>query len=1157
MTSLTRDLRRQLENTVRAARRVAEDGAGKSLEQLGVAHAKAPAHLSPPQTTLRNALRAHGRQVGDLRNPNTGMQAIGRLTIEMAYEHWHRMLFARFLAENDTLIEPDSGMAISLDECRELAREQNLDWLALASRYAQTMLPQIFRVGDPVLDVNLPPETRSQLDDLLKGLPREIFIAEDSLGWVYQFWQVDNKEAINRSQKKIGADELSAVTQLFTEDYMVWFLLHNTLGAWWAGKVLAKSPGLAKSAASEVELRAACAVGGIKWAYLRFVREGDQPWRPAAGTFDGWPKTAKDITLLDPSMGSGHFLVFALPILAALRAQEEGLKPEAAIEAVLRDNLYGLELDPRCTQIAAFNLALAAWKRVGYRKLPPLHLACSGLSLGVSKDEWLKLAERVSAELPVAPERDLLGTKQENLFSDATRRGFERLYELFAKAPVLGSLIQPRAGGDLVEKGFADLEPLLAKVMAKPSSEELSEMAVAAQGLSKAAQILAGQFTLVATNVPYLTRGKQDDVLKNHCEHAHAAAKADLATCFVERCLAFCCEAGSTALVTPQNWLFLGTYKHLRKRLLEDGEWNAVARLGPRAFETITGEVVNVALLALTRRAADVGHSFSSLDATEGESSVEKAKMLRERMMSGASQALQISNPDHRVTLGNSTASKLLSSVAHGVHGLGSKDSPCFFRQFWELPVREPDWEFLQTTIESARDFGGCEQVVFWEQGKGLLHQRGQRGEAILAGAMAWGKPGVIVSQMSALPAALYFGSMFDKNAAVVLPHSEDNLPAIWAFCSSPLYEKEVRKIDQKMNVTNVTLVKVSFDLPHWQEVAAKNYPAGLPKPYSCDPTQWLFDGHPKNSHAPLNVAVARLVGYRWPRQTGSSFPDCPALGPDGLETHADDDGIVPLTAIKGEAGAAERIVSLLATAYGAEWSVAKQINLLIAAGARGPLLEDWLLDDFFEQHCAMFHQRPFIWHIWDGRRDGFNVLVNYHMLAAGNGEGKRLLEKLTHTYLGDWIDVQRRDSAAGKEGADARLASAEHLKAELERILAGEPPYDLFVRWKPLAEQAIGWEPDINDGVRMNIRPFITARPFAARGRNACILRVTPKIKWDKDRGKEPERAKQDFPWFWGWDEAAPDFAGDATFDGNRWNDLHYTPKAKRAARERAHRSA
>jgi len=83
-------------------------------------------------------------------------------------------------------------------------------------------------------------------------------------------------------------------------------------------------------------------------------------------------------------------------------------------------------------------------------------------------------------------------------------------------------------------------------------------------------------------------------------------------------------------------------------------------------------------------------------------------------------------------------------------------------------------------------------------------------------------------------------------------------------------------------------------------------------------------------------------------------------------------------------------------------------------------------------------------------------------------------------------------------------------------------------------------------------MRPFITAKPINARGKNACILRTTPKVGWDKDRGKEPHRAKSDFPWFWTWDEATADFKGGSAFDGNRWNDCHYSTAAKQAARER-----
>jgi hypothetical protein len=274
----------------------------------------------------------------------------------------------------------------------------------------------------------------------------------------------------------------------------------------------------------------------------------------------------------------------------------------------------------------------------------------------------------------------------------------------------------------------------------------------------------------------------------------------------------------------------------------------------------------------------------------------------------------------------------------------------------------------------------------------------------------------------------------------------------------------------------------------------------------------------------------------------------------DELHPHADADGIVCLTPIKGEASAADRLTRLLADAYGSDWSAGKLDTLLRDVGSAGKSLDDWLRDGFFENHCEVFHNRPFIWHIWDGRRDGFHALVNYHRLAAPNGEGRRTLERLIFSYLGDWIERQEREQRDGLDGADARLATAKHLRTELEHILRGEPPYDLFVRWKPLHQQPIGWEPDINDGVRLNIRPFMTARPLGARARNACILRVTPKnIKWNKDRGKEPQREKVDFPWFWSWDEATQDFKGGAAFDGNRWNDLHYSNAVKQAARDRA----
>jgi hypothetical protein len=98
-----------------------------------------------------------------------------------------------------------------------------------------------------------------------------------------------------------------------------------------------------------------------------------------------------------------------------------------------------------------------------------------------------------------------------------------------------------------------------------------------------------------------------------------------------------------------------------------------------------------------------------------------------------------------------------------------------------------------------------------------------------------------------------------------------------------------------------------------------------------------------------------------------------------------------------------------------------------------------------------------------------------------------------------------------------------------------------------------IGWAPGINDGVRLNVRPFMIARPLGAGGKNACILRRTPRIKWKCERGKEPQRQKAGFRWFWSWDKQTQDFAGGTTFDGNCSNGLHYSVSMKQAARRRA----
>lgn len=1141
MQPLEKTLRNRLEKTIKDARDIAEAAACAALEQLGVGNAQPFAYLSEIERELRRKLRIHGRQLGDERNVN-GIQDIRRLVEEVAYEHWHRMLFARFLAENNLLMypDPDESVSITLEECDDLAAEEGAanGW-ELAARFAAHMLPQIFRLDSPVLQLTLPPEHQQKLERLVTGLPLESFSASDSLGWVYQFWQANNKERINKSEVKIGARQLPAVTQLFTEPYMVSFLLDNSLGAWWAARRLSESE--IKHANSEAELRQKAAIPGVPLEYLRFVKtptgESDRGlgtveiWTPAAGTFDQWPMLLSELKTLDPCCGSGHFLVAAFLMLVPMRMVLEDLTAREAVDRVLSENLHGLELDQRCVELAAFALALTAWRYPnagGYRPLPELHIACSGLSVSAAKEEWKQLG---------------LGKKNLTIALDW-------LHDTFKDASVLGSLLDPAKtqAANLVQ--WDELSQTLNQALNQEQSDEQHEIGVVAQGLAKAATLLSGQYQWVITNVPYLARGKQDERLRDFCEKYYPAAKNDLATVFLDRCLQLCVQGGTANIVLPQNWLFLTTYRKFREQLLNNDTWHLLARLGEGGFDSSAAAGAFVAMISLSR--GNTGNAdllvpstatnvIRGVDVSESRTAGEKAAGLVTSEVNSISQAKQLENPDARVALRDADEGLLLSKYAISMRGIVSGDNDKWERHYWEIPRSNSNWKFLQTSPIKADYCAGKELIIDWSfAGKGMLRP-GTTNEA-------YGKKGIAIGQMRGLPTALYDGSLYDNNTGIIVPNKSDQITAIWCFCSSPEFNVAVRRIDQKLNVTNATLIKVPFDLNYWTKVAQEKYPNGLPKPYSNDSTQWIFHGHPcgsvvwdeetkwtsngslRTDDTVLQVAVARLLGYRWPAELDAEMElteqqrewvnRCEALLP-----FADEDGIVCLPPVWGEAPAADRLLNLLATAYGDGWSNDILAQLLNSADHAGKTLETWLREKFFIQHCKLFQHRPFIWHIWDGLSDGFAALVNYHKLDY------KLLETLIYTYLGDWIKHQKQHIAKGIDGAEEKLAAAESLKKKLELILAGEAPYDIFVRWKPLGEQPIGWNPDLNDGVRLNIRPFLTVPDVGKKG--AGVLRDKPNIKWDKDRGKDVESA----PWY-------------HVFNGDRINDHHLKLEEKLKAR-------
>jgi hypothetical protein len=370
--------------------------------------------------------------------------------------------------------------------------------------------------------------------------------------------------------------------------------------------------------------------------------------------------------------------------------------------------------------------------------------------------------------------------------------------------------------------------------------------------------------------------------------------------------------------VTPQNWLFLKSYSKFRCRLLHDQQVHHVVSVGSGATATASWDVLRALLISSPGRVKS-DYIVTGIE-TDAAKEVQRAFELSDKKVMAITARAILESPSCRISLSTNAKGKTVSYYAKSLQGLSTGDNPRFRGYFWEYLDFEKVWAFQQGVVPRPMFYGGRDQVVRWDEGQGDLVR--SSGSAI-RGIQALGKLGVGVSQMRSLPATIYSGTFFDTNVAVILPQNQEHLKALFTYCSSEEFSANVRKLDKTLKVTNGTLGEVPFDLVAWQEAAEEKYPNGLPSPHSSDPTQWIFSGDPKNSELPLQTAAVRLLGYKWPRQNGSSFPDCSPFTEDGLDRLTESDGIVPLSSVAGEEGAGARLRALLQSAFGRDYNLA------------------------------------------------------------------------------------------------------------------------------------------------------------------------------------------------------------------------------------------
>ena len=241
--------------------------------------------------------------------------------------------------------------------------------------------------------------------------------------------------------------------------------------------------------------------------------------------------------------------------------------------------------------------------------------------------------------------------------------------------------------------------------------------------------------------------------------------------------------------------------------------------------------------------------------------------------------------------------------------GTTTGDSLRFRRTFWEIDATNKAWALQQGTVDSQVPYGGREYCLLWEDGSGALSKLTGGLGATIAGRDAWGRNGIAITYTRSCTATLYTGELYENVICVAIPKKPEDLPVLWSFAKSGELYNAVRLVNQKLSVDVRYFEKAPIDLSAWRTRASEELPNFEIAPFSGDPTQWLFHGHPQPSTDPLQVAVARLSGYRWPAETDTAMELADEARTwiarcDKLAEHTDDDGIVCLPSVRGEAPA-------------------------------------------------------------------------------------------------------------------------------------------------------------------------------------------------------------------------------------------------------------
>lgn len=696
---------------------------------------------------------------------------------ETAYTWFNRLIAIRFMEVNDYLptrvrvlsSETGSNTPDILEQYADIdlnMKEEELDKVVKAkedNRYDDAfcmlfikqcnalhdILPGLFEKTDDYMELLLKITYTNDgvVRKLVDSIPESSFNVEEEgqveiIGWMYQYYNTELKDdtfAKLKKNIKISKERIPAATQLFTPDWIVRYMVENSVGRVWIDHLRANDDTVDEKKTAE------------KYGWKYYLAEAEQEVEVEKKLVeiraDYKELEPKDITCIDPCMGSGHILVYMFDVLMDIY-RSEGFHEREAVSKILKHNIRGLDIDQRAYQLSYFALMM---KARGYDKR-------------FFRD--VEKGKRKLVEPKVYAIEESNGIDREHLkYFGATMQEEEKQEALLQLNEMLDSMLDAKEYGSILDikeyqwdllKEFIRKESLDGQISFDTVGLEVTKKKV--KRLIEIASVMARKYYVVSTNPPYMGLSNGDGKLNQYVKKMYPDSKTDLFAVFIERCGSMTKVHGIQAMITQHAWMFLSSYKKLRTKLEVANVVNLV-HLGTRAFDEINGEVVQtVSFVFRNAIIQDYGATYLKLTKYSGENEKRKAFLAKNNCYITKSDLFKkLPNNVFAYWISrrmfNVFENKQIMDYGNSCIGMRTGDNERFLRLWYEVNVDrfEIGCNSAEETINSGKKwfpyckggtfrkwYGNNDYVVNWENDGYEIKENTKRVYPQLGDNLAW-----------------------------------------------------------------------------------------------------------------------------------------------------------------------------------------------------------------------------------------------------------------------------------------------------------------------------------------------------------------------------------------------------------------------------------